>query len=170
VAAFSGRLSLPQETVFAFLRQSPPGRLAMHPEVVRLGENNVCFESFANRHKLFVKQLMMSPGSTSAPAWAGCVMNGFTKALPTLDDSLRFAEQHVGDILHTPKSPDGAAYRFIVRGAGRFGNGARSGRPNEVLATTRREAELRRLHAVAQSIAMYLEERIEAEAGTAGKA
>jgi hypothetical protein len=84
-------------------------------------------------------------------------------ANPTLDDSLRFAEQHVGDILHTPKSRDGAAYRFIVRGIGRFGDGARSGSPSEVLAATRREAELRRLHAVATSIASYLEERIEAE-------
>ncbi|WP_349359231.1 hypothetical protein [Stappia sp.] len=91
-------------------------------------------------------------------------MTRFETALPTLDDSLRFAEQHVGDILYTPKSPDGAPYRFIVRGAGRFGNGARSSRPSEVLATTRREAELRRLHAVATSIAHYLEERIEAEA------
>jgi hypothetical protein len=90
-------------------------------------------------------------------------MSRFASSLPTLNDSLRFAEQHVGDILHTPKSPDGAAYRFIVRGTGRFGNGARSGSPSEVLAATRREAELRRLHAVATSIAQYLEERIEAE-------
>ena len=88
-------------------------------------------------------------------------------AMPTLDDSLRFAEQHVGDILHTPKSRDGAAYRFIVRGTGRFGDGARSGSPSEVLARTRREAELRRLHAVATSIASYLEERIEAESPVA---
>uniref|UniRef100_UPI003BAB325A hypothetical protein n=1 Tax=Stappia sp. TaxID=1870903 RepID=UPI003BAB325A len=95
-------------------------------------------------------------------------MSAFSKALPTLDDSLRFAEQHVGDIMHTPRSPDGAAYRFIVRGTGRFGNGARSGRPNEVVATTRREAELKRLHAVATSIALYLEERIAAETDTFG--
>ena len=69
---------------------------------------------------------------------------------------------------HTPRSPDGAAYRFIVRGTGRFGNGARSGRPNEVVATTRREAELKRLHAVATSIALYLEERIAAETDAFG--
>jgi hypothetical protein len=97
-------------------------------------------------------------------------MSAFSKALPTLDDSLRFAEQHVGDILHTPRSPDGAAYRFIVRGTGRFGNGARSSRPSEVLAATRREAELKRLHAVATSIAQYLEERIAAEAHVLGEA
>lgn len=97
-------------------------------------------------------------------------MSAFSKALPTLDDSLRFAEQHVGDILHTPRSPDGAAYRFIVRGMGRFGNGARSSRPSEVLAATRREAELKRLHAVATSIAQYLEERIAAESHVVGDA
>lgn len=90
-------------------------------------------------------------------------MSRLQLALPTLDDSLRFAERHVGDILHTPKSPDGAAYRFIVRGPGRFGEGARSGRAIEIVAMTRREAELKRLHAVATSIAQYLEERIAAE-------
>ncbi|WP_186388915.1 MULTISPECIES: hypothetical protein [unclassified Stappia] len=96
-------------------------------------------------------------------------MSAFVQSLPTLNDSLRFAEQHVGDILYTPRSPDGAAYRFIVRGSGRFGNGARSSRPCEVLAATRREAELRRLHAVATSIAQYLEERIAAESPLAAE-
>ena len=97
-------------------------------------------------------------------------MARFENALPTLDDSLRFAEQHVGDILYTPKSPDGAPYRFIVRATGRFGNGAISSPANEVLATTRREAELRRLHAVATSIASYLEERIAAESPATARA
>ncbi|WP_093810281.1 hypothetical protein [Stappia sp. ES.058] len=103
-------------------------------------------------------------GGGGTAARTGDAMPDFQNALPTLDDSLRFAEQHVGDILHTPKSRDGAAYRFIVRGTGRFGDGARSSSPSEVLAATRREAELRRLHAVATSIASYLEERIKAEA------
>ncbi|MBL6430795.1 MAG: hypothetical protein HPM95_04735 [Alphaproteobacteria bacterium] len=53
-----------------------------------------------------------------------------------------------------------------MRGTGRFGT-ARSGSLSEVLAATRREAELRRLHAVATSIASYLEERIEAESPVA---
>jgi hypothetical protein len=106
-------------------------------------------------------------GQQAASRRASTAMPAFPNAMPTLDDSLRFAEQHVGDILHTPKSRDGAAYRFIVRGTGRFGDGARSGSPSEVLAATRREAELRRLHAVATSIASYLEERIEAESPVA---
>ncbi len=84
-------------------------------------------------------------------------------AKPTLDASLRFAEQHVGEILHTPRSPDGGVYRFIVRNAGRFGDGARSSATSEILAYTRREAELKRLHAVAVNIARYLEERIQLE-------
>jgi hypothetical protein len=84
--------------------------------------------------------------------------------VPTLDDSLRFAEQHVGDILHTPQASDGGLYRFVVRTAGRFGNGAHSSGISEVIAFSRREAELKRLHAVAVSVANYLSERIEAEA------
>ncbi|MXN66576.1 hypothetical protein GR183_16795 [Stappia sp. GBMRC 2046] len=82
---------------------------------------------------------------------------------PILDDSVRFAEQHVGEILHTPGSGDGENYRFIVRAAGRFGNGARSSGITEVTAQSRREAELKRLQAVALRIADYLQERIEAE-------
>ena len=91
-------------------------------------------------------------------------MTARRSAVPTLEDSLRFAEQHVGAILHTPLSRDGGAYRFIVHTAGRFGNGAQSSRVLEVTAGTRREAELKRLHAVATSIAAYLKERIDAEA------
>ncbi|MBA5775894.1 hypothetical protein H2509_02000 [Stappia sp. F7233] len=83
---------------------------------------------------------------------------------PTLDDSLRFAEQHVGEILHTPMAADGGLYRFIVRTAGRFGNGALSSNVREIVAGSRREAELKRLHAVALNIAAFLEERIDAEA------
>lgn len=82
---------------------------------------------------------------------------------PILDDSVRFAEQHVGEVLHTPGSGDGQNYRFIVRAAGRFGNGARSSGIMEVTANTRREAELKRLQAVALRVADYLQERIEAE-------
>lgn len=82
---------------------------------------------------------------------------------PILDDSVRFAEQHVGEVLHTPGSGDGENYRFIVRTAGRFGNGARSSGITEVTANTRREAELKRLRAVALRVADYLQERIEAE-------
>ena len=48
---------------------------------------------------------------------------------------------------------------------------ARSNRPlhREQFAATRREAELRRLHAVATSIAQYLEERIAAESPLAAE-
>lgn len=86
---------------------------------------------------------------------------------PTLDDSLRFAEQHVGEILHTPMAADGGVYRFIVRTAGRFGNGAQSSNVREITAGSRREAELKRLHAVAVNVAAFLQERIDAETDAA---